>query len=202
MLLYGASGHAKVICSVLESKSISVSGIFDDNPNLTFLNRYKVCGPYHPDYLSDALLIIGIGDNHVRKLVSKKVSHRFGYCSAASSVCDNSVVIGEGTVVMQNVVIQRDASIGSHCIINTSASVDHECNLENYVHISPGAVLCGGVSVGEGTHIGAGVVVIQNVKIGKWCIIGAGAVIVNDIPDYSLVMGVPGRVIKKINFNG
>jgi acetyltransferase EpsM len=55
------------------------------------------------------------------------------------------------------------------------------------------------VIVGEGTHIGAGATVIPNIKIGKWCIIGAGAVITKDVPDYSLVFGVPGRIIKKIN---
>jgi acetyltransferase EpsM len=65
-------------------------------------------------------------------------------------------------------------------IINTNASVDHECVLENFVHISPGAILTGNVHVGEGTHIGAGATVIPGVRIGKWCTIGAGSVIIRD----------------------
>ena len=44
--------------------------------------------------------------------------------------------------------------------------------------------------------IGIGAVIIQGIKIGKWAIIGAGAVIVNDIPDYAMVVGVPGKIIK------
>ena len=44
--------------------------------------------------------------------------------------------------------------------------------------------------------IGIGAVIIQGIKIGKWAIIGAGAVIANDIPDYAMVVGVPGKIIK------
>ena len=50
----------------------------------------------------------------------------------------------------------------------------------------------------EGTHIGAGATVIPEVTIGKWCIIGAGAVITQNLPDYSMVVGVPGKVIRKV----
>ena len=44
--------------------------------------------------------------------------------------------------------------------------------------------------------IGIGAVVIQGIKIGRWAIIGAGAVIVNDVPDFAIVVGVPGKIIK------
>ena len=40
--------------------------------------------------------------------------------------------------------------------------------------------------------------VIPNINIGKWCVIGAGAVITKDVPDYSLVVGIPGKIIKKL----
>jgi acetyltransferase-like isoleucine patch superfamily enzyme len=52
------------------------------------------------------------------------------------------------------------------------------------------------VIVGEGTHIGAGATVIPNIKIGKWCTIGAGSVILKDVPDYAVIYGNPGKVIK------
>jgi acetyltransferase EpsM len=57
------------------------------------------------------------------------------------------------------------------------------------------------VFVGEGTQVGIGACVIQGVKIGKWATIGAGAVIINDVPDYAVVVGNPGKVIK-FNSNG
>lgn len=201
MLLYGASGHAKVICSALESLSMQVNGIFDDNPAIASLNAYKVLGAYDPAYLPNDLTIISIGDNRIRMLIANKISHLFGRCIASSAVCDRSAQIGEGTVVLHNAVIQRDTIIGKHCIINTSASVDHDCTISNFVHISPGVTLCGAVSIGEGSHVGAGATVIQNIKIGRWCVIGAGAVVIKDIPDYSLVTGVPGKIKRKLSID-
>jgi acetyltransferase EpsM len=52
------------------------------------------------------------------------------------------------------------------------------------------------VQVGEGTHIGIGACVVQGIKVGKWATIGAGAVIIKDVPDYAVVVGNPGRIIK------
>ncbi|MFC0184902.1 DapH/DapD/GlmU-related protein [Pseudarcicella hirudinis] len=68
--------------------------------------------------------------------------------------------------------------------------------MEDFVHISPNACICGGVSIGEGTHIGAGAIVIQGISIGRWATIGAGAVIVKNVPDYAVVVGNPGKIIK------
>jgi acetyltransferase EpsM len=59
----------------------------------------------------------------------------------------------------------------------------------------------GNVSIGEGTLIGTGAVILPNIKIGKWCKIGAGAVVTKDIPDYSVVVGVPGKIIKQISIH-
>ena len=85
-----------------------------------------------------------------------------------------------------------------HCIVNTGATVDHDCELQDYVHISPNATLCGNVFVGEGTHIGAGSVVLPGVKIGKWSVIGAGSVVAKDIPDRMLAVGNRCKIVKTI----
>jgi len=102
---------------------------------------------------------------------------------------------------MQGGIIQSCSEIGSHCIINTGASVDHDCKVEDFVHISPHATLCGNVTVGEGTWIGAGTIIIPGVKIGKWCIIGAGSVVTKDIPNHVLAIGNPCKVIKQLSIS-
>ena len=79
--------------------------------------------------------------------------------------------------------------IGRHCIVNTGVSVDHECQIEDFVHLSPHSTLCGNVHIGEGTWIGAGSTVIQGINIGKWCVIGAGSVVSKNIPDGTLFVG-------------
>ncbi|MEH0158138.1 acetyltransferase [Limibacter armeniacum] len=199
MLLYGASGHAKVICSCIESNGVPINGIFDDDISKKLLLSFPVVGPYQSTFQSDDDLIIAIGNNRIRQKVAQTIQHRFGNVSHTSAIIDQHTKVGDGTVVFHQAVIQSDSSIGQHCIINTSASVDHDCLIDNFVHISPKATLCGNVTVGEGSWIGAGATVIQGIKIGKWATIGAGAIITKDVPDYAVVVGSPGKVIKYNN---
>jgi sugar O-acyltransferase (sialic acid O-acetyltransferase NeuD family) len=196
MLLYGGSGHAKVIISCLRANHITVSAVFDDNPELKALCGIPVIHAYEPGCYPEEQLIIAIGNNSIRKNVMSKIRHSFGRIIHPSALVADSAVIGEGSVVIHNSVVQAEARIGQHCIVNTSATVDHECQLGDFVHISPNATLCGNVWVGEGTHIGTSATVIPGIRIGKWCTIGAGTVVTRNIPDFATAVGIPARIIK------
>jgi sugar O-acyltransferase (sialic acid O-acetyltransferase NeuD family) len=191
--LYGAGGHAKVIIDILKSNHIIVPEIFDDNPDIKTFMGIPVS---HADIRSP--LIISIGNNAVRK----KIVEKLGNILFSPALLDLSVTVSdmvsieEGTVVMQGVIIQSSAKIGKHAIINTRASIDHDCLIRDYVHIAPGAILCGNIEIGEGTIIGAGTIIKPGVKIGKWTVIGAGSVVVRDIPDGVTAFGNPCKIIK------
>lgn len=197
MILYGASGHAKVIIDCVFANKAGIKSIFDDNPDLKFLNDIKVIGTYQHDHLPNEKIIISIGDNLTRKEVSQKVKHTFGKAIHPSAIISEFAQIDDGTVIFHGSIVQSGCSVGKHCILNTMSSIDHDCVLEDFVHISPNAVLCGNVKVGEGTLIGAGASVIPGIHIGKWCVIGAGAAIIDDVPDNAVAVGVPGRIGKK-----
>ena len=100
---------------------------------------------------------------------------------------------GQGVAVMANVAINPDTYVGDHAIINTGATVDHDCHIARFAHIAPGVHLTGEVTVREGTLVGAGVATIPGVTIGKWCVIGTGAVVTKDVPDSVIAKGVPAR---------
>lgn len=195
MILYGASGHAKVIIDILFSQGIVPEFIVDDNEDVSSLLGLTVrrdTGIYNQ-------AIISIGKNEIRKIISEKI--KVGeYLTAihTSAVIANSVKIGHGSVVMQGSVIQSCAEIGKHCIVNTLSSIDHECFIGDFVHISPNSTLCGNVTIGEGTWVGAGSVITPGVKIGKWSVIGAGSVVTKDIPDNVLAVGNRCKIIKTI----
>lgn len=196
MLLYGGSGHAKVVIDCLLANQIQIHGIFDDNPDLHQLLHFPVSGIYQSNFLPQEPLIIAIGNNAIRKKIASLIRHNFGKVIHPSAITSPFAQIQEGTVVFHNSVVQASTSIGKHCIINTGASVDHDCIIEDFVHISPHATLSGNVTVGEGTHIGAGAIIIPGVTVGKWCIIGAGSVVIKDIPDFATAVGVPSKIIK------
>ena len=56
------------------------------------------------------------------------------------------------------------------------------------------------VKIGSGTWIGTNAVIVGNVEIGKNCVIGANSVVTHDIPDYSVAVGSPAKVVKRYNF--
>lgn len=196
MVLYGASGHAKVVIEALIASGISISGVYDDNESIKNILDIAVLGKYRPEVLPEQPRIITVGSNITRKKIVQRLDCRFGKAIHPRASISPTVLVGDGSVVMDGVVINADSKIGRHVILNTSCSIDHDSFLEDFVHISPGATLCGGVRVGEGTQVGAGTTVIQNITIGKWVTIGAGSVVIENLPDFAVAVGVPARVIK------
>ncbi|RMG34598.1 MAG: acetyltransferase [Methanobacteriota archaeon] len=206
--LMGAGGHSKVIIDILCNqfgKDIQIF-IYDDDDK-------KVGNSFYFYQVIDKIrfleehtenCLIAIGDNYIRKKIARQLDQL--HCSFITAIHPNSVisdsaVIEQGTVVMAGVVINANAHIGKHCILNTSSVIEHDCRIENFVHIAPSATLAGNVIVGEGTFIGANATVIPGIKIGKWSVIGAGSVVVEDIPDYSVAYGVPAKVMKENRIN-
>lgn len=196
--LFGASGHAKVVAEIITSNSKSkIEGFFDDYKILEhFFNRPFLGKFENFNFSENAKIIVSIGDNKTRQQVVNRLQIGFFSAIDQTAKISASAKVETGTVIMPNATVNADTKIGAHCIINTSAVVEHDCVIQNFSHVSPNATLTGNVFIGEGTHIGAAAVVLPNIKIGKWCVIGAGAVVTKDIPDHTVVVGNPARIIK------
>lgn len=205
LFIYGASGHGKVIADILEKSKEKIIAFIDDDKskwNTEFFN-YKIIGGFDKLielYESGDKVILAIGENKTRKLIAEKLNEKnvsFGVAIHPSAQIGRNVFIGEGTVIMANVVVNPDTFIGMHCILNTSSSVDHDNNIGNYVHISPGANLGGIVNVGDLSWIGIGASVKNGINIGRNNIIGAGSVVIKDIKDNCIFAGNPAKLLKK-----
>ena len=165
MILYGASGHAKVIIDALEAIGMKIDYVVDDDASISSLLGYEVrrdSGHYDS-------AIVSIGDGRIRKEIVRRLEVKeWGKAIHPKATVSPHASIDEGTVVMAGTVINSGAVIGKHCIINTGATVDHDCVIGDYCHIAPGVHVSGGVIIGEGSWVGVGSCVKQGVKIGKW----------------------------------
>jgi len=133
--------------------------------------------------------------------------------------------IGKKCVFGQNVNVGNNVSIGDYCKVQNNVSIYEGVTLEDYVFCGPSMVFtnildpkCKYPQVGsqfyvktlvkEGTSIGANATIVCGITLGKHCLVGAGSVVIKDVPDYALVVGVPGKVIgwvseagKRLNFD-
>ena len=140
VIIIGASGHGKVIADIIKNSSDSVVGFLDDNPDIqgnVIFDTKKVLGVIDEQEIAkyhDCYFIIGIGNNKVRKTISKRFPKLKWYTAIhPKAVIADGVDIGEGTAIMAGAVVNTGTKIGKHCIINTCSSVDHDNMLEDYV---------------------------------------------------------------------
>ncbi len=198
IFLYGAGGHAKVVIDIIEKENkYKIVFIVDDGPQRKgdHLLGYPIVGG-RKELLDirhrPSKAIVAIGDNQARKKVVEFLEQQdieFVNTIHPTAIIAKNVFIGPGSVVMAMVAINPCTRIGNHVIVNTAASVDHDCIIEDFVHLAPGTTICGTVTVGNGTLIGAGSTIIPNVTIGKKVLVGAGTTIYKDIANDIKVIG-------------
>jgi len=207
IVIYGASGHGKVIADMIEKNNGIVCAFADDNSALwgSRIMGYNVWAGTKQlinEFKTGKLfsVVIGIGNNPIRRKIQvelEKEGISFATVIHPSAQVAREVHIGEGTVVMAGGIINPGSIVGKHCIVNTSVSIDHDCKIGDFVHISPGAHLGGTVSIGSYTWIGLGASIINNLSIGENTIVGAGAVVIRNVESGCVVAGNPAGVIKQ-----
>lgn len=212
-LLWGAKGHAKVLNEIVRLNEGRVIALIDNNPAVESpINDVLVYAGYEgyrkwlkiidSNLLSTVHAIAAIGGDSGKDrfdyynlfkadgLKTPSLTHPRAHVSDSAYISDNCHICAYGFV-------GPDSQLGEATIINTKASVDHECHIGKGVHLAPGVTLCGCVKVGDFTFIGAGATVLPNLSIGKNVVVGAGSLVVHDIPDDVVVYGCPAKLIRK-----
>ena len=147
----------------------------------------------------------GVGANSARRrLFALGRSHGLAPLTVRhpSAICSTWAEIGPGCALCPAAVVNAGAVVGANVIVNTGAIVEHDCVIGDHVHVATGARLAGAVRIGEGAHIGAGATVRQQIVIGEGAVVGAGAVVVDDVPAWTVVVGVPARALRSARAAG
>lgn len=191
----GAGGHGAVVASTLKAAGHEVVGFYADVPSIwgTKVLDIPVIGPISE--LSSAHCshaIIGIGDNVARKRFAEEIDIDWMTVVHPFAWVHPDVSLGAGTVVCAGSIIQPEAVVGSHVILNTKASVDHHCRVGDYAHIAV-AHLAGWSSIDEGVFMALGSTVLPKLHVGAWATVGAGAVVTKNVAPHATVVGVPAK---------
>lgn len=197
VIIVGAGGHGKVVADTVLLSGDNIVGFLDDNPNIgESFAGFPMLGSVD-DFrnYSDCSFVIAIGDADVREKIVNQLQGVKWYTAIhpTAVISKLDVCIGEGTVIMANVAVNAGAVIGKHCILNTGSIVEHDNQIDDFVHVSVGARLAGTVHVGKRTWVGIGASVRNNLSVCAGCMIGAGAVVVKNIEEVGTYVGVPAE---------
>lgn len=201
--ILGAGGHGQVVADAAESCREWEEIVFYDDKwqDRNLHGPWKLAGSIE-SFLSTPQgqgdVIVAIGDNATRARIAFWLRNSgFALTSVIHPTASISryASIGPGTAVLAGAVINIGAVIGAACIVNTRATVEHDCTLGDGVHVSTGANLAGGVTIGDESWIGAGACIRQLIRVGSHVTVGAGAVVVAPILDPVTVVGNPARML-------
>ena len=204
LIIVGGGGHCKSVIDVAECAGYTILGILE-RPEEVGKNvlGYKVIGSdaEMSMYADVAEFIVAVGQIESPALRMKlhrmieDAGGRLATIVSPTAYVSKFAEIGEGTVIMHQVVVNADAKIGRGCIINTFANIEHDVIIGDYCHISTGAIVNGGSEVGEKTFLGSRSVVNQGLTIIDSCVIASGSVVNKTINESGLYAGNPAKLI-------
>lgn len=201
MIIAGAGGHGLEVRAALISAGMDQSEIFffDQNPLLKNTHSYSDQLLLDSSELQSKLAIeskfvLGVGKPearsrlffHLKKLGGTHVGVRGAFAVNQTEASGEFDLMSYGFV-------GPDTKIGCGVLVNTRASIHHECKVGDFCEIGPGAILLGACVLGEKCIIGAGAIILPGVQLGDEIVVGAGAVVTKNISTKGIYRGIPAR---------
>ncbi|MBP6941876.1 MAG: acetyltransferase [Syntrophorhabdaceae bacterium] len=193
LILFGGGGHCRSCIDVIEAgKEYHIAGIIDvaekvsqsvlgypiigtDDDLARMVKKYR--------YFLITIGQIGSAEIRVEKFKHlKELGASFPVIVSPRAHVSRHGVIGEGTIVMHNVVVNAGARIGRNCIINTGAIIEHDAVIGDHCHISTAAVVNGGTTIGERAFLGSNSETKQYIEIGEGSLINSGISVRRNVP--------------------
>jgi len=204
--IFGASGFAREVRDI--AYILGYTGIvfiekkkekYDIN-DFTIVEEDKIYTLSQQGYK----FIIGIGNTKIRKEVRDKYPNldyinlihptaTFGYKQLA--ILNNKI----GNIIFAGARITNNIEVGDFGIYYLNCTVAHDCIIEDFVTICPGANISGNVKLSIGAYIGANACILQGrsitekMIIGKYATVAAGSVVTKNVLDHKIVKGVPAK---------
>ena len=210
LIIIGAGGFGSEVLETIndcnkKKKRFKVYGFIDENKSLIDKNILGVPILGNIKYLlslkvRDYECLITVADPVLRKKIVEKLNNKVDFCRVIhpSVIYSSFTKIGKGCIIQPGNILMPNTRLGNHVIINMHCTVGHNSYLKNFVSMMPGVHIGGNNTINEGVYVGSGTITNEKINVGKWSVIGSGSVIIKHIPDNSLVIGIPGKIKRKI----
>lgn len=185
LILIGGGGHCAACIDVIEQENkFQIAGIVDKAAASKRVLGYSILGSDDDllklrssyDY---ALITIGQIKSPSTRIRLYEYTKSLGFILptiiSTRAYVSKHAVIGEGTIIMHDGLINSRVTIGRNCIINTKALIEHDALVEDNCHISTGAIVNGGAMVRQGTFVGSNAVTRESAKTKENDFIKAGS---------------------------
>lgn len=185
IILVGGGGHCVSVIDVIEQQGkYNIKGIIDIKENIgKNVLGYKIIGSdndLQDLFLSCPNAIVSVGQikssalriHLFQKL--KTIGYHLPIVISPLAYVSKYSLIGEGSIIMHQVLVNAGVKIGKNCIINTKANIEHGVQIEDFCHISTGTIVNGDCIVSRETFIGSNATISNGVTIPPNSIISAG----------------------------
>lgn len=205
LIIIGAGDGGRVVFELVKQQgSFEVAGFIDDNKELKgrSVNGHKVIGTSRDlNKFRGMLFVVAVGGNLKARsrLFQLAVKARLEPVSLIhkTAIVDKTASIDDGSIILARCVIGPFAKIGKNVFLFTGTIIEHDNFIADNVYASPAVCLAGKVRVGKNTFLGILSCVVQGVKIGSNVVVGAGSVVLKDVPNNTVVAGVPAKILRK-----
>lgn len=211
MVIVGAKGFAKEVLEIFSQRgelhnlfffdnlsADSPGKLFDRFPVLRTIMEVKQT--FHK--IGDFRFTLGLGNPVFRFTLNKMFSDAGGELTSTISpkadIGSFGTSIAPGCNILSGTVITNDVTLKIGCLINPGCTISHDSVLGDFVQISPGVRITGNCLIDNYSQLGTNCVILPKVRVGKNVVVGAGAVVTKDVPDNSMVAGVPAVIKKKL----
>jgi acetyltransferase EpsM len=199
MIVVGTGGLARQAIDLLEGLGCTLHFYNDERPDLEFFGHPVVNRLDSSRYASGLICL----SDPVTKRKFAELFARHGIPArtlvAPTSVVSRHAKVGTGSLLLGNVIVEADAAIGEHCLVNCFSLVAHESVIEDHSGIGPHACLLGRCRIGKRALIGANATVLPGVQVGDDIVIGANAVVPKNLTVPGIYTGSPAQLARSFS---